>query len=207
MFTTFFVSSCFLVEASPWRRMRSVTLEAPGRKSGKPYIYIYTYKYDEQQWAQVYQYQYTYSLHQKRATRSQVQSLSAFNKFSHFLLICFILVLWASVWLVTQPICAFCGWCFNNGKFGAYITMTLHKHWRLKPEETRLFFQQIAHIMTKTSGPRFNTNMSPYQYRKSHCGDKTIARSSYLHTRISYTGKMVSLYWTNPQGCSAILAF
>ena len=38
-----------------------------------------------------------------------------------------------------------------------------------------------------------------YQYRKSHCGDKTIVRSSYLHNGISYTGKMVSsLYWINP---------
>ena len=31
-----------------------------------------------------------------------------------------------------------------------------------------------------------------YQYRKSHCGDKTVVRSSYLHNGISYTGKMSS---------------
>ena len=37
--------------------------------------------------------------------------------------------------------------------------------------------------------------MSSYQYRKSHCGDKTILRPSYLHNGISYTGKMTSLYW------------
>ena len=37
--------------------------------------------------------------------------------------------------------------------------------------------------------------MSSYQYRKSHCGDKTVVRSSYLHNGISYTGKMTSLYW------------
>ena len=30
---------------------------------------------------------------------------------------------------------------------------------------------------------------------KSHCGDKTILRPSYLHNGISYTGKMTSLYW------------
>ena len=29
----------------------------------------------------------------------------------------------------------------------------------------------------------------------SHCGDKTVVRSSYLHIGISYTGKMSSLYW------------
>ena len=37
--------------------------------------------------------------------------------------------------------------------------------------------------------------MSSYQYRKSHRGDKMVVRSSYLHSGISYTGKMVSLYW------------
>ena len=37
--------------------------------------------------------------------------------------------------------------------------------------------------------------MTSYQYRKSHCGDKTILRPSYLHNGISYTGKMTSLYW------------
>ena len=37
--------------------------------------------------------------------------------------------------------------------------------------------------------------MASYQYRKSHCGDKTILRPSYLHNGISYTGKMTSIYW------------
>ena len=37
--------------------------------------------------------------------------------------------------------------------------------------------------------------MSSYQYRKSHCVDKMVVRSSYLHNGISYTGKMTSLYW------------
>ena len=45
------------------------------------------------------------------------------------------------------------------------------------------------------AGPWFNIKMSSYQYRKSHCGDKTIVRLSYLHNGISYTGKMSSLYW------------
>ena len=39
----------------------------------------------------------------------------------------------------------------------------------------------------------FSIKMSSYQYRKSHCGDKTVVRSSYLHNGISYTGKMSSL--------------
>ena len=41
--------------------------------------------------------------------------------------------------------------------------------------------------------------MTSYQYRKSHCGDKTILRPSYLHNGISYTGKITSLYWIRAQ--------
>ena len=44
-------------------------------------------------------------------------------------------------------------------------------------------------------GPRFNIKMTSYQYRKSHCGDKTILRPSYLRNGISYTVKITSLYW------------
>ena len=54
------------------------------------------------------------------------------------------------------------------------------------------------------SGPRFNIKMTSYQYRKSHCGDKTILRPSYLHNGISYTGKTTSLYWIRAQ-CSLLL--
>ena len=36
-------------------------------------------------------------------------------------------------------------------------------------------------------------------YRKSHCGDKSILRSSYLHNGISYTFKTVSSYWKGAQ--------
>ena len=46
-----------------------------------------------------------------------------------------------------------------------------------------------------TAGGWFNIKMSSYQYRKSHCGDKTVVRSSYPHNGISYIGKMSSLYW------------
>ena len=43
--------------------------------------------------------------------------------------------------------------------------------------------------------------MPSYQYRKSHYGDKTVVRSSYLHNGISYTGKMASFYWISPLVC------
>ena len=49
-----------------------------------------------------------------------------------------------------------------------------------------------------TTGPWFNIKMPSYQYRKSHCGDKTVVRSSYLYNGISYTGKMAFLYWISP---------
>ena len=47
----------------------------------------------------------------------------------------------------------------------------------------------------KNPGPWFNIKMPSYHYRKSHCGDKTIFRTSYHHSGISYTDKMASLYW------------
>ena len=77
--------------------------------------------------------------------------------------------------------------------------------WKTKMEMTKititlpLFNLKINMHMTPFShwkqGPWFNIKMSSYQYRKSHCGDKTILRSSYLHNGIPYTGKMTSLYW------------
>ena len=69
-------------------------------------------------------------------------------------------------------------------------------------------FHSTAWVCTMTtdnelmgSGSWFNIKMSSYQYRKSHCGDKTVVRSSYLHNGISYTGKMASLYWISPLKC------
>ena len=62
----------------------------------------------------------------------------------------------------------------------------------LETEYSNLFGQYRARWCP---GPWFNIKMSSYQYRKSHCGDKTVVRSSYLHNGISYTGKMSSLYW------------
>ena len=52
-----------------------------------------------------------------------------------------------------------------------------------------------AFILRLDPEPWFNVKMTSYQYRKSHCGDKTILRPSYLHNGISYTGKTTSLYW------------
>ena len=63
----------------------------------------------------------------------------------------------------------------------------------------RLDMHLVCIHIVAWSGPRFNIKMSSYQHRKSHCGDKTVVRSSYLHNGISYTGKMSSLYWIRAQ--------
>ena len=47
-------------------------------------------------------------------------------------------------------------------------------------------------------GGRFNIKMPSYQYKKIHCGDKTILRSPYLHNGISDAGKITPLYWIRP---------
>ena len=48
-------------------------------------------------------------------------------------------------------------------------------------------------------GPWFNIKMTSYQYKKSHCGDKTVVRLSYLPNGIFYLGKTSSLYWIRAQ--------
>ena len=55
-------------------------------------------------------------------------------------------------------------------------------------------------VSTSSPGPWFNKKMSSYQYRKSHCGDNTVVRSSYLHNGISYTGKTSLCPCTPSQG-------
>ena len=81
--------------------------------------------------------------------------------------------------------------------------------WCLNSLATELFVQQFGYVQANnkgnikalhllleiSTGPWFNIKMSSYQYRKSHCGDKMVIRSSYLHNGISYTGKISSLYW------------
>ena len=58
-----------------------------------------------------------------------------------------------------------------------------------------------SQVFFRKSGPWFSIKMPSYQYRKSHCGDKTVVRSSYLHYGISYTGKMASFYWIRTLIC------
>ena len=61
----------------------------------------------------------------------------------------------------------------------------------------------FIHIET---GVWFNIKMSSYQYRKSHCGDKTVVGSSNLRNGISYTGKITSLYWISPSDSQYLIS-
>ena len=48
--------------------------------------------------------------------------------------------------------------------------------------------------------------MLSYQYRKSHCGNKIMVKSSYLHNGNSYTDKTESLYWiSHPGFCNDLM--
>ena len=84
-------------------------------------------------------------------------------------------------------------------RYDFYIVLNIHElsdsrvHMRFCIPET-LHTNQF-----EWPGPWFNIKMTSYQYRKSHCGDKTIWRPSYLHNGISHTGKMPSLYWIRAQ--------
>ena len=58
---------------------------------------------------------------------------------------------------------------------------------------------ELTQSKIQKTGGWINIKMPSYQYRKSHCGDKTILRPSYLHNGISHTGKTTSLHWIRAQ--------
>ena len=80
----------------------------------------------------------------------------------------------------------------ENIKFNYTVEILLHG-WFLYTADSMLWWYQEP-------GLRFNIKMSSYRYRKSHCGDKTVVRSSYLHNGISYTGEMSSFLLRRPPG-------
>ena len=77
-----------------------------------------------------------------------------------------------------------------------WLLMTLQYE---KPTHKQSWYWLSHTTPASASGDWFNIKMSSYQYRKSHCGDKTVIRSSYLHNGNSYTGKTTSLYWIRTQ--------
>ena len=86
------------------------------------------------------------------------------------------------------------GWWFETPSWSLWR----HRHEKTSQEVCAQFFLCCV-VLWFGSGRRFNIKMSSYQYRKSHCGDKTISWPSYLHNGISYTGKTSSVYWIRAQ--------
>ena len=72
------------------------------------------------------------------------------------------------------------------------------------PQFTSIHSYAYTHISYHNLGAD-SIKKYTYQYRKSHCGDKTILRPSYLHNGITYTDKMTSLYWIRALGADSIL--
>ena len=66
---------------------------------------------------------------------------------------------------------------------------------------------KTINITVRSPWPWFNVKMTSYQYSKSHSGDKTFLRPSYLHNGISSTGKTTSLYWASLTGLTVVSKF
>ena len=115
--------------------------------------------------------------------------------------------LWCFLWSAPEPTN---GWSNNRD---ASDLRCHHAHYDVTDVLYYLYIKELGHQwfrqpkstlwllmawLLASPGARFNIKMSSDQYRKSHCGDKMVVRSSYLHSGISYTGKMILLYWIGP---------
>ena len=75
------------------------------------------------------------------------------------------------------------GWEIGYSK---HQWMRLHVGWGEPWDGESRLRCQPCQISPNHPGPWFNIKTSAYQHMKSHCGDKTVVRSSYLHNGISY---------------------
>ena len=62
-------------------------------------------------------------------------------------------------------------------------------------EDTPSRDNNVSSTWHKHEALGINIKMLSCQYRKYHCGYKTVIWSSYLHNGMSNAGKMSSLYW------------
>ena len=95
--------------------------------------------------------------------------------------------------------------CLGLGVLKSYLGVFQCQRQKLKDNVVPMYTVQFVYVIYRanevhsepadTLGP---DSTSSYQYRKSHCGDKTVVRSSYLHNGISYTGKISSLLNRGP---------
>ena len=87
------------------------------------------------------------------------------------------------------------------------VNQSVNNNWRnqwmvLRSQTNFACYMNLPIALTRAW---FNIKMSSYQYGKSHCGDKTILRPSYLHNWISYTGKTTSLSWIGAQNTNLFM--
>ena len=78
---------------------------------------------------------------------------------------------------------------YHHGHDHEWHTMTHSRNQYCSHDRLVLRIWDSSSMTLRNPGSWFNIKMTSYQYRKSHCGDKTILRPSYLHNGISYTGK------------------
>ena len=117
-----------------------------------------------------------------------------------------------------------CSLCKKSGKYSTKMKTPQHRdiyifvHLKLTncvEHDHRAFHKcrgvrmiKIWHALPQrppTGAQWFNIKMTFYQYRKSHCRDDTVTRSFDLHNKISYAGKMSSLYWISLKSGSSLL--
>ena len=89
-------------------------------------------------------------------------------------------------------------------KFGIDIKLIILNYINMAPSNVNLYHccaGKSKFNAVSTSQSKSKQAWAPIQYKDavSHCGDKTVVRSSYLHNGISYTGKTASLYWIKDQ--------
>ena len=75
--------------------------------------------------------------------------------------------------------------------------VTLLRRLSLAGRKLRISSISACHQHIWLNGPWLNMKMS-YQYKKSHCGDKTVLISTYLHIGIFHSDKLVYWYWIIP---------
>ena len=101
---------------------------------------------------------------------------------------------WQETWMYLWPIT--CLYCHRKHKqvFECYI---ISQHWiggwnsLSRHDNHQLTLSISLQLKTWWPGPWFNIKILSDQYRKSHCRDKMVIRSYYLHNGISCSGKTV----------------
>ena len=92
----------------------------------------------------------------------------------------------------------------SNQSYGQYGTNipypNLPSHGKCKP------YNSFHDSKYEPPGPWFNIKMSSYQYGKSHFGDKTVVRSSYLHNGFSILVRWHLYIEPTPKICGPYLA-